>query len=430
VSTTPAVRSLQQENPSRGDICGSLQSTTTSLSAGPYEPQAGAGAKSRADKFFLPMPARSRFQSRRYTAIYLAFTIAFVISFTACGKVGAPVPPARFTERTADLSAIQRGGKVMLSWPVPSLAGKEGDRNYIARVEVFRVREQRDQEPLLDADDFEAKAQVVGFLDRTQIEAQVKQLGRLEFTDVINLTNIRDLANTRLRYAVRYVNKRDQTALFSNSVAIEPVPGIALPPGGLTVTNENQDAVTLFWSAPEANVDGSQPATVVGYNLYRRNARKTNPGEPLNSEPIPTTTFTDTKFQYGTDYIYVVRALSQGASGLIESADSQALPFTPKDTFAPSTPEPLTIASANGVISLFWPSAPERDVIGYNVYRANSADAPPDQWIKLTPQPITPVTFRDDRVQIDQTYFYRVTALDRFNNESKPSPVVSETVHP
>ncbi|MEN3332938.1 MAG: hypothetical protein V7641_2303 [Blastocatellia bacterium] len=376
------------------------------------------------------MPTHVGFYNYRHTAFRFIFIIAFVINLTACGKVGAPVPPARFTERTADLSAIQRGGRVMLAWPVPALTGKEGNRNYIARVDIFRLKESRDQEPVLDPDDFEEKAQVIGFLDRAQIEAQVKQLGRLEFTDVVNLTDVRQMANTRLRYAVRYVNKRDQAALFSNSVAIEPAPGIALPPAELTIAKQDQDAVTLSWSAPEANVDGTQPATVVGYNLYRRNAKKANIGAPLNAEPITTTTFSDTKFQYGADYIYVARALSQGANGLIESADSQPLRFTPKDTFPPSTPEPVTIASANGVISLFWPSAPELDVVGYNVYRASSADAPPDQWIKLTPQPITPVTFRDDRVQIDQTYFYRVTAMDRFNNESKSSPVVSETAHP
>jgi hypothetical protein len=366
----------------------------------------------------------------RAPAIRFFFVIAFAVSLSACGKVGAPVPPAHFTERTADLSAIQRGGKVMLSWPAPRLVAKETDRNYIARVDIFRLTETRDQLPVLDPDDFEEQAVNVGFLDRATIEAQVKQLGRLDFTDVINLTDPRSLANTRLRYAVRYVNKREQAALFSNSVAIDPVPGIALPPAGLSVAKQEQDAVTLSWVAPDANVDGTQPATVVGYNLYRRNAKKANPGEPLNLEPITATTFIDTKFQYGINYVYVVRALSQGANGLIESADSKPLPFAPKDTFPPSAPEPVTIASANGVISLFWPSAPERDVIGYVVYRARAADAPEDQWTKLTPQPITPVTFRDDRVEIDQTYFYRVTAVDRFNNESRPSAVVSETAHP
>lgn len=316
----------------------------------------------------------------------------------------------------------------MLSWPAPQLGNKETDRGYVARAEIFRLTESRDQLPVLDPDEFEDKALNVGFLDRATIEALVKQLGRVEYIDPINLTD--GLANTRLRYAIRYVNKRDQAALFSNTVAVEPAPGIALPPAGLTVTRQEQDAVTLAWTAPEANVDGTQPASVVGYNLYRRNARRANVGEPLNSEPLVATTFTDTKFQYGTGYVYVVRALSQGANGLIESADSSPLRFTPVDTFAPAAPEPVTIASANGVISLFWPSATEGDVIGYNVYRADAADAADSQWLKLTPQPITPVTFRDDRVQIDQTYFYRVTAVDRFNNESKPSAVVSETAHP
>ena len=353
-----------------------------------------------------------------------------VVGLTACGKVGAPVPPARFTERTADLSAIQRGGKVMLSWPAPRLTAKESDRSYIARVDIFRLTERRDQEPILDPDDFQDHAQVIFSLDRAQIEAQVKQFGRLEYTDVVNLTDVQQVASTRLRYAVRYVNKHEQAALFSNTVAVEPAPGIALPPANLALANQDQDTVTISWSPPEANVDGTQPATVVGYNLYRRNAKRANAGEPINAEPITATTFTDTKFQYGVDYIYVARALSQGANGLIESADSAPLRVSPKDTFPPSTPEPVTIASANGVISLFWPSVPERDLVGYDVYRADAADAPDGQWVKLTPQPITPVTFRDDRVQIDHTYFYRVTAIDRFNNESKPSRVVSETVHP
>src|SRR5436305_3271177 len=155
---------------------------------------------------------------RRRGVLCLAPYLAVAISLSACGKVGAPVPPARFTERTADLSAIQRGGKVMLSWPAPRLIAKEADRNYIAGVEIFRLTETRDQLPVLDPDEFEEKAQKVGYLDRAQIEAQITQLGRLEFTDVINLTDT--LVNTRLRYAIRYVNKREQAALFSTSVAI------------------------------------------------------------------------------------------------------------------------------------------------------------------------------------------------------------------
>lgn len=366
---------------------------------------------------------------RRVARIHsIVFSAALILS--ACGKVGPPVPPSRISERTSDLTAIQQGSTILLSWPSPSLVKNEESRFYISRVDIFRLTERRDQEPVLDPDDFEATAELIGFLDRAMIETLVNRFGHLQFPDSVKLTQSKQLANTRLRYAVRYVNKRDQVAAFSNTVAIEPAPGIAMPPTKVSAVANAQDVVTITWLAPVANVDGVTRAAVVGYNVYRRFQKQDAGGTLLNSEPISVTDFADSKFQYEVDYVYFVRALSQGANGLIESADSEPFAFTPVDRFAPSAPNPVSIASSNGSVSLFWPSSAERDVVGYNVYRAGSADAPDSAWIKLTDQPVTPVTFRDEQVVIDQTYFYRVTAVDRFNNESERSRVVSETVHP
>jgi fibronectin type 3 domain-containing protein len=328
------------------------------------------------------------------------------------------------------MSAIQRGSNVLLQWPAPSLGQKESSRSYIARVNIYRLDERRDEEPVLDSDDFEAEALLVGYLDRASIEAQLKSIGHLEFTDAIKMSDAIELANRRLRYAVRYVNARDQAAAFSNTVAIEPAPAVSLPPTGVRVAAPAQDLVAVSWGAPDANVDGTRPAAIVGYNVYRRNANNETGGRLLNSEPVTDTNFADKDFQYQNEYAYFVRALSQGANGLIESANSQVVTLKPVDEFAPSAPDPVSIASANGTISLFWPTSPERDVVGYNVYRSDSADTPEKDWIKLTAQPITAVTYRDERVVIDKTYFYSVTAVDRFNNESKPSRVVSETAHP
>jgi Fibronectin type III domain len=367
-------------------------------------------------------------RARRLALPFSLICIALISS--SCGKVGAPVAPVRLTERTAELSAIQRGSNVLLQWPAPSLGQKESSRSYISRVDIYRLDEQRDEEPVLDSDDYEEEARLIGYLDRAKIEAQLKSVGHLEFTDAINLSNASELSNTRLRYAVRYLNARQQAAAFSNTVAIEPAPSIALPPTGLRVEAPTQDVVAISWSAPDVNVDGTRPAAIVGYNVYRRNANKETGGRQLNTEPVTDSNFTDKDFQYKTEYTYFVRALSQGANGLIESADSELATLTPVDEFAPLAPDPVSIASANGTISLFWPTSPERDVVGYNVYRSDSADTAEKDWIKLTAQPITAVTYRDERVVIDNLYFYRVTAVDKFNNESKPSRTVSETVHP
>ena len=369
--------------------------------------------------------------SHRLSKINLYILILCIgLSSAACGKVGAPVAPSRLTERTAGLTAIQRGASILLTWPPPAMVQDESSRSYISRVDIYRLTEQRDQEPVLDPEDFEETAQLIGFLDREAIEAQSNAPGMLHFTDAVNLTVLRQQANTRLRYAVRYINKRGQAATFSNTVAVEPGAVIAMPPASLTVTTEVQDAITITWTPPISNVDGSTPASVVGYNIYRRGAKREFGGELLNPEPLTGESFTDTRFQYRVDYVYSVRALSQGSSGLIESSDSELLSFRPIDTFAPSAPDPVSLASANGTISLFWPSNPERDVIGYNIYRSSSADTPSGEWIKLNDQILTTVTFRDDLVVIDKTYFYSVTAVDRFNNESARSRVVSETAHP
>jgi hypothetical protein len=350
------------------------------------------------------------------------------IAGLSCGKVGAPVPPARIRERTTELSAIQRGATVFLSWPAPALRGQESSASYIDRVNIYRLVERSGEEPVLDPDDFEESAQLIGFIDRPTMESLARETGSLRFNDALDPGQ--GLSGIRLRYAVRYVNRRGQISIFSNTVAVEPAPAVATAPTSPSARDEGQGRVAISWTPPDANVDGSRPASIVGYNIYRRGARRETVGKPLNSEPITDTSFIDQTFKYQTDYVYVIRALSQGASGLIESADSDLLAFKPVDSFAPPVPDPVSIASAGGVISLFWPSSDASDVAGYNIYRAESFEAAEKDWVKLNAQPLTTVTYRDEKVALDRRYYYRVTAIDRFDNESAASRVVTETANP
>jgi hypothetical protein len=331
-----------------------------------------------------------------------------------------------------NLSAVQRGSSVVLRWPAPALPANQSEtaKLYIARVDVYRLAEQRDQQPILDPFDFEELSQLVGTLDRATIETQAKAGGRLEFADALNVATASGLASVRLRYAIRYVNGRDQAAPFSNSVAVEPVSAVASAPAALRISAPEQDVVELSWVAPPDNVDGTRPAGVIGYNIYRRKADGATGGNRINDDPVAETTFRDSKFDYTVAYVYFVRALSQGAAGLIESASCDPVEFTPIDTFKPAAPDPVSIASANAVVSLFWPTNRETDIAGYNIYRAESPDAREDAWVKLNPRPLAPTTLRDERVVLDRTYYYRVTAVDRFGNESAFSKTVAETVHP
>jgi hypothetical protein len=369
-------------------------------------------------------PYRSRQKALRgLKAIIFAFCLLPFAS--SCGKVGAPVPPTRITERAREITLTQRGSQIIISWPAPHLVKQESSTSYIARVDIYRLAERREEAASADPDDFEYLAEVIGFLDRPALE-EMARTGRARFADALDLTG-KDLSEARLRYAVRYVNKRGQMAALSTTAAIEPVSAVSLPPGGVTVSDLAQSKVEIRWKAPEANVDGRRPAAIVGYNIYRRAARRDEFGEPINAEPVSGPSFEDTGFRYETEYVYVVRALSQGANGTVESADSEMVSFRPVDKFAPEAPDPVSVASANGTISLFWPRSAERDVTGYNVYRS---DADQKDWIRLNDQPLAAVTFHDDRVTVGRKYFYRVTAVDTFNNESAASGVVSETANP
>jgi fibronectin type 3 domain-containing protein len=124
-----------------------------------------------------------------------------------------------------------------------------------------------------------------------------------------------------------------------------------------------------------------------------------------------------------------VRTVSLGANGEpLESASSLELKVLPKDTFAPSAPSAVTIAASPSTISIFFATNTENDVVGYKVYRSVDANLPKADWSLLTPQLLTTNTFQDVNVESGKTYFYYLTAVDRFGNVSAVSDTVSETV--
>src|SRR5262249_56632036 len=121
---------------------------------------------------------------------------------------------------------------------------------------------------------------------------------------------------------------------------------------------------------------------------------------------------------------------SASLSDVIESDASRPFNHTPKDTFPPAPPKPITIASINSIVSVFWPLSAEPDVVGYNIYRTEDENAPPEKWVKLNSDLYKTASFRDDHVQVGKKYFYQITAVDASGNESARSETASETVAP
>ena len=112
----------------------------------------------------------------------------------------------------------------------------------------------------------------------------------------------------------------------------------------------------------------------------------------------------------------------------VESTESNIVEVSPVDTFKPSAPAAITLAASPTSISIFFPTNPEKDIAGYSIYRSEEKDKPLAGWELLTPALIDRSTYLDDRVVSGKTYFYYITATDKYKNVSEPSEVVSETM--
>ena len=351
--------------------------------------------------------------------------IVFVASIplvSGCGKRRPPLPPVeRVQQRTESLSGAQQGNQVILSWPAPRRNAPDSSVQSIRRIDVYRLAERPGTRTALTEEEFAARSTLIGSVTNEQIQNAGENL---TYTDTLELAG----EPTRLRYAVRYVNAAGQRAAFSNFLSIEPAAKIAQAPV-LQDASVSADSITLSWQPPSANIDGSTPVNLLGYNIYRLDESQTESAQtPLNSTLLSVTQYADKTFKFGTDYRYIVRAVSLGTEGAqVESLNSNSLPVAPRDTFRPSPPSGISLAAAPGRMSIFFRANPETDIAGYNIYRSTDPNLPKTSWTKLNQALITRTTFLDERVEPGQRYYYYLTAVDQAGNISEPSEVFSET---
>lgn len=335
-----------------------------------------------------------------------------------------PLPPVeRVQQRTELLSGVQRGNQVLLSWPAPLRNAANSSVQSIRRIDVYRLAEKPAAPLPLTEEEFAARTTLIGSVTYDEIK---NAKGELTYTDTLELAG----EPTRLRYAVRYVNESGQRAAFSNFLLIEPAARVAQAPTLLTQGPESETGINLSWQAPAANIDGSVPVNLLGFNVYRLDDPQTEVGQsPINTTLIAGPQFTDKNFKFGSSYRYLVRSVSLGTEGAqVESLNSNVLSVSPRDTFAPSVPVNLTIAASPGRLSLFFPPNPENDVAGYNIFRSTDPNLPKANWTRLNSALYTKTTFTDEKVESGRTYYYFINAVDLTGNESGPSDVVSETV--
>jgi fibronectin type 3 domain-containing protein len=139
--------------------------------------------------------------------------------------------------------------------------------------------------------------------------------------------------------------------------------------------------------------------------------------------PAQSNSYSDTFFEFGKTYVYLVRSVTIAGGSPIESDDSAPAIVAPRDTFPPETPQNAVAAVLPGdndrrIVDLSWSINVEADLAGYRVYRS---EKPGERGQLLQTELLPSPAYRDSAAQAGHRYWYTVTAVDRAGNESGSS---------
>ena len=217
-----------------------------------------------------------------------------------------------------------------------------------------------------------------------------------------------DRVGSTAAYAVRLLNRRGDSAGFSNIVAVPLL--TALPAPATIRLQVTERAILLEWPP----VPGA-----AAYHLYR--ARDEGPWELAAQTAHPR--HADERFHYGLDYRYLVRAVAVQGPFRAESPDSPVAFTRPKDLFPPQVPADLTALlepTAPPLVQLSWKPNLELDLAGYNLFRSENGGPPR----RLNTDLLVSPTFQDATIRPGTTYSYAVSAVDAKGNVSARSETV------
>lgn len=337
-----------------------------------------------------------------------------VLLAAACGRKGPLQPPlASGPQAVEGLTAHQQGGGVILEWtnPTKSIDGRPLESLEAAEIWVLELRPGDGKRPL-GLQDFEARAR----LGRRVLPKEFQPSSRAaagRSPDVMFAYPIsgEESAPPVLAFAVRVLDAKKRRSKFCAPVVVE-TRVCPLPPD-IQDVRVFKDRIEIVWAAPKSNTDGSAPAEVAGYNVYRTEGR--GKPEKLTSSPITGLTFGDRRSSFGVPYTYVVRACAAGPEASVESADSAPRDVVAKDVFPPDPPAGLVALSGPGGISLSWEAGHEEDIGGYRVWRREEGGS---GFVSLTSVPVAGNSFTDATAGKGKAYIYAVSAVDKNGNES------------
>jgi hypothetical protein len=369
------------------------------------------------------------------------FTLAVLAA--GCAAPGEPTERRpRVPTPVTDLAASQQGDTVILTFTLPKESVDHHQLKESPAIEIYRdfapgpaAVANPSVAPIAPANPTLLVTIPSAMVDHYDVR------GHIRYEDALQPGDFTQHPATDAVYIVRTRASTKKASANSNVAAarIEPA---ADPITDLQAQITHQ-GVVLTWTPPQKTLIGSAPP-IVSYRIYRSEPEsQTQSGElnpsrensQANSPPVrigdsAAPPFRDSQVKFGDTYTYSVRSVAQypDSQVQVESADSNLITVTPRDTFPPAAPQGLVVVyvparnAAPAYFDLSWSINAENDIAGYNIYRSEQEGTPGS---KLNPQLLLTPAFRDMNVVPGHRYFYTVTAVDRAGNESPASAAAS-----
>jgi hypothetical protein len=377
-----------------------------------------------------PETPRTAFIFHLLPSIFL--TLLFL---AGCAAPGDPIerkPPV--PEPVKDLAASQSGNDVSLTFTLPKDTVERRPLKQPPAIEVYR-----DFVPATaGAPSIPPAANPTllftipsGVIDHYEVQ------GRVRIIDSLKAEDFTQHPGSEALYMIRTRASKKRESADSNVVALRIYP--APDPIDDLKADVTHSAVVLAWTQPQKTIAGAAPP-IATFEIFRTEPGAPGTGSagatehPKQKPPPPakigesaSPEFRDTQFEFGKTYIYVVRSVARYPGVTLESADSNLLSVTPKDTFPPAAPQGLVavFVPASGELpahlELSWAINSETDIAGYNVYRSEGVGSP---GTRVNAELLLTPAFRDMNAVPGRRYSYSVTAVDRSGNESPASAAV------
>ncbi len=246
----------------------------------------------------------------------------------------------------------------------------------------------------------------------TYIQLNKTKLGRDDAGQLDSYTDTTAKAGNKYYYTVASADLFDNR-VFSDTVSVKLKGNYNLAPPEFMSVTVHKAGVELTWLV-KSGLD-----SIAGFDVLRRpivegeapDFVKINP----NLIPANKPDFIDQTAVSGSKYEYVIRTVAKDLMSLFPSI---TYPFFYTNLFSPLPPQTVKIEPLRNAIKVSWEASPDKDVVGYMVFRGYKTEKTPETISEFLPKQTLSFTDTSKSLTKNITFAYYVKAYTKTEYES------------